>query len=105
MGHFSIFPLLLLQNTVPYLCCLSPLINTVLSLGPYTANYISVLPFVSPQKKIARCCSASAIPVLEEPSETIWRLVNAVLTCQSTRTFNFDNFFVLSDIILVGMEK
>ena len=34
--------------------------------------------------------------------ETIWCLVNEVLTCRSS--FKFDDFLALSDIILVGME-
>ena len=37
------------------------------------------------------CCNASVILVLEEPAKTIWCVVNAVLTCQSTCTF-FLNF-------------
>ena len=41
--------------------------------------------------------------VLEEAAETICCLVNAVSMCQST--FNFDDFLLLSDIIiLVGKE-
>ena len=42
--------------------------------------------------------------VLEEAAETICCLVNAVSMCQST--FNFDDFLLLSDIIiLVGKER
>ena len=42
--------------------------------------------------------------VLEEAAETVRCLVNAVSMCQST--FNFDDFLLLSDIIiLVGKER
>ena len=41
--------------------------------------------------KSTRCCTASVILVLEEPTETIWCVVNAVLMCRSTCTF-FLNF-------------
>ena len=57
----------------------------------------------SQQIKSTQCCSAPAIPVLEEATETMRHFAIAVATCQST--FNFDDFLVLSDIILVGKER
>ena len=53
--------------------------------------------------KSTLCYSAPVIPVLEEVTEMIWHLVNAVSPFQNT--FNFEDFLVLSDISLVRMER
>ena len=47
-------------------------------------------------KSTLQCtCSAPTIPVLDKAAETIWRLVNAVLTCPSTP--NSYDFLVIFD--------
>ena len=40
-----------------------------------THNWLHLLPLFSQQMKSSWCCSMPAIPVLEEATETIWRLV------------------------------
>ena len=88
------FPYAISLNTVLYFRHLLTLINnTVIVLGSYKlTNCISVPPLFSQQMKRALCYSASAISVLEEPLETIWHLVCAVLTRPCPCTFNFDEF-------------
>ena len=48
--------------------------------------------------------SVPVMPFFDEVAETIWRLVNAVMTCPST--FDFDDFLdVLSAIILLEIHR
>ena len=109
----AFFKLQFLIIAVPYYQCLEPRWFQRCPLAVWLDHLLVKLP--SPAHK--KSCNSSdhchcfcskwqassdvvcpPIPVLEEPTETIWHLVKIVLACWSI-SFNFDHFLVLSDII------
>ena len=83
----------------------SRLVRHVLDVVLFCCVFIKAPVLNSHCRLPQQCCSASAIPVLEEAGETIWNLVNGSFEVSIESTFNFEFVFLLSDIILVGCSE